>query len=90
MSDVFGMLCDLTDDLQRLCPQVQPDAVRCMLGALVERLDNVIDQTVCFIPVEMTDEESDNGTIVPHPARPDAPGGAGPRRPPGAGDPDDA
>lgn len=60
MSDVFGLLCDITDDLQRLCPEVQPDAVRCMLEALVARLDGVIDATVCFVPVEMAGEEEDD------------------------------
>lgn len=60
---VFARLCDLTDDLQRLASQVQPDAVQDAILHLVDRLDALIDETICFVPVQMPD---DDDTPCPH------------------------
>lgn len=43
---VFTRLCDITDSLQRLTRDVEPDNVRYRLEDLVNRLDLIIDDTI--------------------------------------------
>lgn len=54
---VFDRLCDLTDELQRLCPDVKPEGVRYRLEDLVNRLDSLIDTVVGLEVPELADDD---------------------------------
>ena len=55
---VFARLCGITDELQSLCRDVEPDGVRYRLESLVNRLDLLID-TVVGLEVPALAEDPD-------------------------------